>query len=297
MLLWDRSFFAQRRRFVKLDVGAWNDSEWIQRRALLQARPQPPPILFLGDSCMAYGIRPGLIDPLALNMARPGLQSNELGELYLKLRNDLKGTPRAVYLGMMWFEFYEAESEASFLDGHPVGLGTILRDYYERRQLSQQLVFPGTRVLRYGVDKGLDRNLKPMSVRVDPDGYAPLGDQPAPAVVSAPVQFYQKEEGWFGPSKMVNLAAFHRHLSEMGVEQTFIFMPMHPHYRKVYRAKFGEDHKRWKAAVTAVYVGRVLDLEDVLPEAKYYRDATHLNREGAEVFSRMIGERIAERPK
>ncbi len=300
LLAMDRWAFHLRTRFVASDVGRWHESQWLQRRRLLQQKQsiKPVSLLFLGDSSVAYDIRPSLIDPDGFNLSRLSLHSTELGELDMKLESMLSSRPKAVFLGMMWFEFLEVESESSFLNGNPPPPKKVLSSFYEQPNLSQQLLLPGSRVARYLVEARIDdtRVLSNTTSRIAVDGSAEVSvPTPLNLQLSDPLGFKDTKPGWFDQTRLLNLKEFLSRGRAQGVPQYFVFMPLRPGFREKYSNAFGPDHAKWKKGVSNLYGRNVFDLEDALPDARYYRDGTHLNSEGAILFTGLLKDQIRAR--
>ncbi len=291
--------FSFRSRFVGQDVGKWRDAQWLQRRSAFNARPKAQPLgfLYLGDSTVGYDIRPTQIEPNGFNFACLGLSSTDLTELDLKLGTLLPAPPRAVFLGMIWIQFLGLESEMDFLDRRPPSAGKVIANFYQKPQLSQLLVFPGTRVARYLVEARIDaiRIPRKSAFRLSNDGWSQALQPDSSALqVANPLGYEGTRKGWFAPSHLNHLQRFKTRWDEKGVPNYFIFMPLHPGFKTRYLQAFGSEHQQWKAGIKALYQGRTLDLEDAIPDPRHYRDATHLNAEGARIFSRLLGERIQE---
>jgi hypothetical protein len=128
--------------------------------------------------------------------------------------------------------------------------------------------------------------------RLAPDGSAEVDCPPPRAVPDDPPLWGKVRPGWFDLGRLGEMRLFVAHLDRLRLPQCFIFLPMHPGFRRKYLDDFGTEHAKWKAAVTEVYGGRVIDLEDALQDPKYYRDASHLNGEGAILLSQILKDRI-----
>ena len=89
----------------------------------------------------------------------------------------------------------------------------------------------------------------------------------------------ERPTGFIHPSKLSNLAAFREHWKGKGTRVIWIFLPYEATFRAAFAARFGEDHRRFKAEVTRIFEGDVLDLEAERPSEEFY-DSTHLGPEG-----------------
>ena len=132
----DRLAWSRRNALVDRDVGPWAEPQWLQRRRLLEGDPYrgAPDLLFLGDSAVGYGIHASLIRPKAFNLSRLGLHASELPELDVKLRRSLRGRPKTIVMGLLWYEFLDTAPEQGFLQGHSHAPREALQAFYSDPQ-------------------------------------------------------------------------------------------------------------------------------------------------------------------
>lgn len=293
--LLDHLLFTFKPVLAGYDVGRWRFAQWqlCKERYRRRGDDHVPPLLFLGDSSVTYGIRPSMIDPRAFNMSRQALRTCELEELDDKLQVVLGGQPRAIYVGFLWFAFVDLEREGDYLAPRPA-VRQLVQDFYTRPQLAQGLL-PGIRLARFAAEAQLEdwRGDPKAFFRMLEDGSVEALDEVARGwEVEAPGQLAETPPGWFTTDRMVHFRSFIERWKRRNVPVHMILMPMHPGFRKTYLERLGPDHERWKASLKGLMEGRVIDLEDVLQEPAYYSDAMHLNRTGAIRFTELLRTRI-----
>lgn len=289
-----------RSRLQAIDMGRWRFPQWLETKERYHARVDtaPPSLLFLGDSSVAYGIRPSLVDQRAFSFARQALRTCELEELDVKLAWQLNGKPKAVVMGFLWFAFLDLDpDDSSALSSRP-SLSQITSHFYDRPQLGQQFL-PGLHLASQAVGAKLDdlRTRRRNFFVVRPDGSVEVPDgKPPSRSVATPGQLAETRIGWFTPGRLEHLRSFNQLWHARNVPMYFVFMPLHPGFRAIYDQKLGTDHLRWREAMTKLFEGQVIDMENTLQDPRYFSDAMHLNREGAACFSVMLREKLLAFP-
>jgi hypothetical protein len=289
-----------RTRLEAFDSGRWRFPQWLesQERYRQRANPAPPSLLFLGDSSIAYGIRPSLVDRNAFSLARQALRTCELEALDVKLQRLLKGRPKAIVIGFLWFGFLDLDQEAGGTPAARPSMSRFISQFYDRPQLGQQFL-PGARLGRQAVDAELEdlRTRQRNFFVVAPDGNVEVPDGKPPSwTVATPDQLAETRVGWFGPGRLLQLQSFVQGWRTRGVPVFFVFMPLHPGFRATYDRALGQDNRRWRAGVTELFEGQIIDMEDTLQDPRYYSDAMHLNKEGSVRFSLLLRDRMREMP-
>lgn len=291
----DLAAFSGRGWLSTRDMGRWKERQWATRRAALARRDHAPELLVVGDSSAGYGIWPGLLTEQGFNLSRPGLSAHELDSLDERLGRLLKGRPKAILVGMLWFQFMEGDGEFAFAQGHPPTWRALLSRFYSDPNLSQKRVFPGSRVARYWIDSHLESTVPTIQAQVArfrEDGAAVSLIQPSSVSGDTLPDQPAYRPGWYDPGTLAPLGRFRARWEQRGVPVLFVFLPLHPELRRGLQRRCPGDLARWHADVQRLFGPRCLDLESVVVEAGAFRDGTHLTEDGARRLTLALAPRV-----
>jgi len=272
--------------------------EWAQKQVAFKeftGQNRRLDLLFIGDSTVSGGLRPGFITQNGFNFGRNGGDPSEILDISKSVTNG-RQLPKTIFLsvtpGFTSQNLWKNPFQVPFLTNLEDGARLFFED---TNSFKSSFQFGGylTMLTMQSLYSRLEKRILPSRALggpetperfVDADGaYLSKGGQESAEIAKFKLRYRRAN------FEMMN--RFKRSWNDRGVRVVWIYMPYRQDYQRLLTGEEAAFYGSYCAGISAIFGQDVVDLRNTVPYGLFF-DQVHLNSEGARMATLALGKQL-----